>query len=106
MSEANQAFESTMKCALDIEGSGYDRRDTADRLVNKVLGSKMFRHLDDEQRGKLNNALAGRLPPVRNSLDHGAGATPRTADQELAAYALHLSAANIVLIVSAVNRLR
>ena len=106
VSEANQAFESTMKCALDIEGTGYNKGDVAGRLVEKVLGSKMFRHLDDDQRGKLNNALAGRLPPVRNAHDHGAGATPRSADQELAAFALHLSAANIVLIVSALNRLK
>jgi len=106
VSEANQAFESTMKCALTIEGTGFDKGDVAQRLVAKVLKSRMFAHLDDEQRGKLNNALAGKLPPVRNAFDHGAGEVPREADPEIAAYALHVSAANIVLVVSALQRIK
>lgn len=106
ISEANQAFESAMKHALEIEGGGYDPGDTAGVLVKKVVDSSLFAGLDEHYRGKLKHALAAKLPPLRNPLDHGAGAKPREGTQELAAHALHIAAADIVLVVSALGKVR
>ena len=106
ISEANQSFESAMKHALEIEGRGYDPGDTAGVLVKKVVDSSLFAGLDEHYRGKLKYALAAKLPPLPNPLDHGAGAKPREGTQELAAHALHIAAADIVLVVSALGTLR
>lgn len=47
-------------------------------------------------------AMEAGLPPIRHNFGgHGQGATPRDVPGHLAAYALHLTGANIVLLIEA-----
>jgi len=100
VSEANQAVESVMKQLLDMQQAPYVSGDAASVLARRLIDSTMFSHLDEEYGNKVHAALATKLPPVRNALDHGAGIDPREADEAIASFALHLAASDIVFLVS------
>lgn len=100
VSEANQAVESVMKQLLDLQQTPYDSGDASTVLARRLVDSRMFAHADEEYRNKLHAALANKLPPVRNALDHGAGVDPREADEAIASFALHLAASDIVFLIS------
>lgn len=104
--KANKAFESTMKCAMTEAGGAFGPGDAAAALVQTMLDSRIFSDVDAQYRGKLKSVLAHKLPPVRNPVAHGAGTSPRTATPEIAAYALHLAASDIVFVAAILRRVR
>lgn len=104
---SGNAFESTMKTICDKRGWDYNpNRATASALIrilfdNDLIPSELKNHFDS-----LRAALENGLPTVRNQAGqgaHGQGATPVDVPDYLAAYCLHLAAANIVLLIEAHN---
>ncbi len=95
--DANRAFESTMKAICDIEDWDYEKARGAGDLVSIICGKGLLpRHLIA--------TLQSGLPRVRNEAGgHGQGAAPRETPRYVAGYALHLAAANIVLLVEALK---
>ena len=104
---SGNAFESTMKTICDKRGWDYNpKRATASALIetlfnNDLIPSELKNHFTS-----LRAALESGLPTVRNQAGrgaHGQGATPVDVPDYLAAYCLHLAAANIVLLIEAHN---
>lgn len=101
--EANKAFESTMKVICDQRGWAYDKdKTTASGLVAIMLDEGLIpKYLQDHFNG-LRNLLAAGLPTVRNRTGgHGQGAAPVEVPEHLAAYAIHVAASNILLLMEA-----
>jgi AbiJ N-terminal domain 4 len=100
MNEALKAFESAMKCVAAARKIPVDRKATAKTLIdlmisNSVLPDSMGSHL-----AGLRSALESGLPAQRNQKSgHGQGAQVLEIPRHVAAHALHLAAANIVLVL-------
>jgi hypothetical protein len=101
--DAAKAFESTMKTICDKFGWAYNHDgDTAAILINTVLRNELIPKYLQSHFFALKRVLESGLPTVRNKeAGHGQGAEPVDVPQYLAAYALHLAASNIVLLVEA-----
>lgn len=104
--ECAKAFESVMKTIADRRKWPYDKqRDTAAKLVDLMFNQGLFpASLQDEISGGLRKLLSSGLPPLRNKeAGHGAGSAPRSVPAHVAAYALHMTAANILLLANVEN---
>jgi hypothetical protein len=102
--DANRAFESTMKTICDIMGWDYQKARGAGDLINIVRGKGLLPNYLDRSFDQLIATLQSGLPRVRNEAGgHGQGAEPRQTPSYVAGYALHLAAANIVLLVEALK---
>jgi len=99
---ANRAFESTMKAICDLKGWAYEEKARASNLIKVLKANRLFPDYLDASLDQLLATLASGLPKVRdNAGAHGQGAAPRSTPAYVAAYALHLSATNIVFLVDA-----
>jgi hypothetical protein len=99
---ANSAFESTMKAICDIKGWAHPAGSRASDLVKVLRRNGLFPDYLDNAFDQLVATLASGLPQVRNNDGgHGQGAAPKQTPDYVASYALHLCAANIVLLVEA-----
>lgn len=107
MTEALNAFESTMKAICDKNGWKYDSNATAKRLIEAILDNELVpRYMQSHFTG-LRQTLEAGLPTVRNkNSGHGQGIFRRTVPDYLAGYALHLVATNIVFLVEAHEALK
>jgi hypothetical protein len=95
--DANRAFESTMKTICDIRNWDYQKARGAGDLIGIICDNGLLPRY-------LIATLQSGLLRVRNEAGgHGQGATPRETPGHVAGYALHLAAANIVLLVEALN---
>jgi len=98
VTNANSAFESTMKIICDIRGWKY-QGDRATDLIKTIRARGLLPDYLNASFDQLIAAMKSGLPTVRNKAGgHGKGNAPET-PQHIAAYALHLAAANIVLLV-------
>lgn len=99
--DANNAFESTMKSICDIWCWVYEPTASAKTLISIMLkGGLIPNYLQDSLNG-LQNLLLG-LPTLRNKTSgHGQGINTVEIPEYMAAYALHLAASNIVMLVAA-----
>jgi len=100
--EALKAFESTMKTICDKFSWAYDKTAAASRLIDVVLKEELIpKYLQDHLTG-LTNVLKAGVPTVRNKTSgHGQGSETKEVPEYLAAYVLHLTASNIVLLIEA-----
>ena len=100
--EALKAFESTMKTICDKFRWAYEKNATASKLIDVVLREELIpKYLQDHLTG-LTNVLKAGVPTVRNKTSgHGQGSETKEVPEYLAAYVLHLTASNIVLLVEA-----
>jgi hypothetical protein len=102
--DANRAFESTMKAICDIKKWPYDKGARARDLIKIIRSNGLLPDYLDQSFDQLIATLKSGLPRVRNdAAGHGQGATPRRTPGYIAAYALHLAAAKIVLLVEALK---
>jgi hypothetical protein len=100
--DANRAFESTMKAICDNRGWEYQQGVRASDLVGVIRRNGLLPDYLDQSFDQLIATLRSGLPRVRNEAGgHGQGAVPRETPGYIAGYALHLAAANIVLLVEA-----
>jgi Domain of unknown function (DUF7014) len=95
-----------MKTICDIKGKGwaYPKGARATDLVKIIRRQRLFPDYLDASFDQLIATLASGLPPVRNEAGgHGQGGTPRVTPSYVAGYALHLAAAQIILLVEALE---
>ncbi len=102
---AGSAFESTMKTICDKRNWAYGPKDTAAKLIDVLFGKGLLPSEMQNQFTSLSSALKSGVPTVRNQPGraHGQGSAPVEVPSYLAAYCLHLTAANIVFLVEANN---
>ena len=102
VTNANNAFESTLKTICDQRGWTYDSGATASRLLKVVHSNGLLPDYLDASFDQLAATLKSGLPKVRNEESaHGHGSTPRETPDYVAAFALHLAAAKILFLVEA-----
>jgi hypothetical protein len=103
VANALKAFESTLKAICDGRGWVYDRnKDAAKALLDIVFAKKLIPDYLQTQFAGIRSILEGGVPTVSNRTSrHGQGATPTDVPDWLVAYVLHVTAANIVMLVEA-----
>lgn len=102
VTDALKAFESTMKAICDIKGWSYAGGSRATDLLKIIRRNGLLPDYLDNSFDQLAATLQSGLPKVRNEAGgHGQGATPKQTPDYIAAYALHIAAAKIVLLVEA-----
>ncbi len=107
IAEALKAFESTMKAICDTRKWTYSENDTARPLINILLENGLIPKDLEGHFGGLRAALESGLPTISNRTSrHGQGMEPKEVPGYIAAYALHLAAADIVLLVEAHKALK
>ena len=106
LTECGKAFESTLKIIATKRGWTFDPKATAKPLLDLVFSNGLVPEYLNGEFQALRALLESGIPTVRNrSGGHGAGATPRSIPQHLAAFQLHQTAAAIVLLVEAYKAL-
>jgi Domain of unknown function (DUF7014)/AbiJ N-terminal domain 4 len=102
--DANRAFESTMKAICDIKDWQYPKGARAADLVKIIRRKGLLPRYLDASFDQFVAILKSGLPQVRHDAGgHGQGAKPRQTPGYIAGYALHLAAANIVLLGEALK---
>lgn len=102
ITDANNAFESTMKAICDLKGWEYPAGGSASHLLKVIRDNKLLPDYLDQSFDQLAATLKSGLPQVRNEEgSHGQGAEPKQTPGYIAGYALHLAAAKIVLLFEA-----
>lgn len=92
ITDACKAFESTIKAICTARDWPYDEKAAASGLVRFILDRGLVPSYFEQH-------LMG-VATIRNKMaTHGAGVAPREPDERFAAYALHVAASNIVLLV-------
>ena len=100
--EAAKSFESTLKIICDLRGWSYGSGDTARHLIKICLDNGLLPPYLETQLNTIRSLLESGLPTMRNKTSaHGQGPSPVEAPRHLAAYGLHLAAANILFVVNA-----
>lgn len=104
ITNANNAFESTLKVVCEKRKWSYPSGATAAVLLKTVRKHGLLPDYLDNSFDQLAATLHSGLPKVRNEQGgHGQGSEPRNTPNYVAAYALHLVAAKILFIVEAHN---
>lgn len=102
ITEAAKAFESLMKAVCDAKCWEYPAGARASDLLKVLRGHNLWPTYLDPSFDQLIATLASGLPKVRDAASaHGQGAVRKKAPQYVAAYALHIAAAKMILIVEA-----
>jgi len=102
IAEALKAFESTMKAICAARKWPYPATATAKALIDILFEKELIPAPMQSHFTALRTTLEAGLPTVRNKTSgHGQGAQPVVIPDYMAAYALHLAATNIVMLVQA-----
>jgi hypothetical protein len=100
--DALNSFESTIKSICDVRGWNYSKTATARDLINVIFTNQLIPQYLVNHFSGLRQVLESGVPTVRNKTSgHGQGATPTNVPEHLAAYVLHLTASNIVMLIEA-----
>ena len=104
---ALKAFESTLKAICTARNWTFDPNSaTAKNLVDVVFTNGLIPNYVKQQFTALRSVLESGVPTVRNRTSgHGQGPTPTTLPDHLVAYALHLTATNIVFLIESFKTL-
>jgi hypothetical protein len=107
VAEALKSFESTMKAICKARNWPHAPNATAKPLMDTLFENGLIPSELQGHFAGLRAAMESGLPTISNRTSrHGQGADPVSIPPHIAAYALHLAASNIVLIVNAHNALR
>ena len=102
VTQANNAFESTLKAICDKRRWKYDKGARAVDLLKLVSSHGLLPDYLDASFDQLAACLKSGLPKVRGQEGaHGQGSVPRETPAYVASYAIHVTAANIVFLVEA-----
>ena len=102
ITNANNAFESTLKAICSQRNWEYPRKAGASDLLRVVRQKGLLPDYLDSSFDQLAATLKSGLPKLRNEQGgHGQGSTPRETPDYVAAYALHLAAAKILFLFEA-----
>jgi len=95
-----KAFESVMKVICSKRGWPLTGTETAKPLIDICLQNGVVPLYVQTELTAFRATLESAVPTVRNKAGgHGAGTTPRQVPRQVAAYLLHMTAANILLLV-------
>ena len=102
ITDANNAFESTLKVICDKREWKYPSGARASDLLNIVRNEGLFPSYLDNSFNQFYATLKSGLPKLRGEEGaHGQGPEPRRTPEYMGSYALHLAAANILFLVEA-----
>ena len=103
LNECLKAFESCLKTICKKRGWPYDdKKATAKDLIQIVFDNGLIPSFMQSHFSALKSTLESGLPTVRNRQSgHGQGSTQVIVPEYIAAYALHLTASNILLLANA-----
>jgi hypothetical protein len=100
--DALNSFESTIKSICDIRGWNYSKTASARDLIKVIFDNQLIPQYLENHFSGLRQVLETGVPTVRNKTSgHGQGATPTNVPEHFAAYVLHLTASNIVMLIEA-----
>ena len=102
-----KAFESCIKSICDARGWAHNAGDTAHRLIGIVFDHELIPTFMKSHFSALRSTLESGVPTVRNDQSaHGQG--PKIVDipEHIAAYVLHLTASNILLLAKANDEMK
>jgi len=107
VAEALKSFESTMKAICKARNWAHASNATAKPLMDTLFKNGLIPSELEGHFAGLRAAMESGLPTISNRTSrHGQGPDPVALPSHIAAYALHLAASNIVLIVQAHNALK
>ena len=102
IADALKAFESVVKTICDRRGWTYQKNATASPLIGVLFTNGLIPLELQSHFSALRATLEAGVPTVRNKMGgHGQGQDPTPVPDYIAAYALHLTAANIQLLIEA-----
>jgi len=102
LNDCLKAFESTLKIICGKRKWPFKTTDTAKRLLEIVFEKELIPSFLQSHFIGLRTTLESGIPTVRNKLGgHGQGAESVEVPDYIAGYALHLTAANILLLAKA-----
>jgi hypothetical protein len=103
ITKALNAFESTIKTICVLNGWSYDQKATASGLIATMFEHELLSKRYEGFFGALKAVLESGLPAVRNAsaASHGQGPDVVPVPTHVTAFALHLAASSIVLLVEA-----
>ena len=102
ITDANNAFESTLKAVCKQRRWHYEKGARASDLIKLVRKKGLLPEYLEKSFDQLAAILHSGLPQVRNwQGGHGQGPEPQNTPDYVGAYALHLAAANILFVVEA-----
>lgn len=100
LNDCLKAFESTMKSLCVKRKWTFDPRATAKALLDLLFEKGLVPSFMQSHFTGLRTTLEAGVPTIRNKMSgHGQGAVPTDVPEPIAAYALHLTASNILLLV-------
>lgn len=107
LNDCLKAFESTLKAICTKRGWDYGAGDTAKRLLEIVFERELIPVFMQAHFTALRSSLEAGVPTVRNRLSgHGQGTEELAVPESVAAYVLHLTAANVLLLTRAHSEMK
>lgn len=98
--ECSKSLESTLKVICDAKGWARKKTDAAGRLIEICIDNGLVAASMKEQLSSLRSLLGSGAPMLRNQqAAHGAGSTPHETPLSLCRYALHITAAALLLLL-------
>ena len=99
LNDCLKAFESCLKTICKKRGWKYGNKDSARRLIDIVIQQGLIPAFMQSHFTGLRSTLEAGVPTVRNKMSsHGQGTEIIFVPESIAAYALHLTASNILLL--------
>ncbi len=106
ITDANNAFESTLKAICDARSWKYDKTARVSDLLKTVRNNDLLPRYLDKSFDQLAATLSSGLPEVRNNEgSHGQGASSIETPGHVASYALHLAASSILFLAECFKEL-
>ena len=107
LNDCLKSFESAMKAICTQRGWEINGGDTANRLIKIVFEHELIPSFMQSHFTALKSTLEAGVPTVRNRLSgHGQGVEEVTVPESVAAYALHLTASNVLFLTRANAEMR
>lgn len=107
LSECLKAFESTMLTICDNQGWEYDKKATANTLVNICMDNNLIPDFWQSHFNSLKSLLISSIATPRNKLgSHGKGNNEKVIPEHLASYILHMTASTILFLAKAEQALK
>ena len=96
-----KAFESTLKAICVARDWPFDpQKDSAKQLLDIIYAQKLVPEYLQQHLGGLRSVLESGIPTIRNkNAGHGQGPMPIIVPEHLVAFALHLTASNVVFLI-------
>jgi len=100
LADCSKAFESSLKIVCDSKGWNYLPTDTAKKLIKIIVDNQLIPSFTNSHFDSYEALLGTGVTTIRNKMaGHGQGSNPIVVHEEIAKYALNLTASNILFII-------